>query len=96
MADDNSGDSKLRHRRCRRSGLRFDAEVGFDPGVVDYFAFTSTTTTRSGYQATRRNYAAVVPKGGLVYAICASATTADFDERRGELYERVIRTFVVN
>ena len=98
VADDNSGDSKLETPSMSQvRSLRFDAEgPGFDPGVVDYFAFTSTTTTRSGYQATRRNYAAVVPKGGLVYAICASATTADFDERRGELYERVIRTFVVN
>ena len=98
VADDNSGDSKLETPSMSQvRSLRFDAEgPGFDPGVVDYFAFTSTTTTRSGYQATRRNYAAVVPKGGLVYAICASATTADFDERRGALYERVIRTFVVN
>ena len=70
--------------------------VGAGAPLVDYFTFTSETTTRSGYLVTRRNYAAAANRGGAVYAIDASCTTADFDAKKAETYERVVRSFVVN
>mmetsp|Transcript_3943 Transcript_3943/g.17976 ORF Transcript_3943/g.17976 Transcript_3943/m.17976 type:complete len:80 (+) Transcript_3943:379-618(+) len=62
----------------------------------DYFTFTSETTTRSGYDVTRRHYAAAAVKGGLVYVLSASATTDGFDASRAELFERIVGSFVVN
>ena len=70
--------------------------MGAGAPLVDYFTFTSETTTRSGYLVTRRNYAAAANRGGAVYAIDASCTTADFDAKKAETYERVVRSFVVN
>ena len=56
VENDNSGDGKLETPPMR---LVKDLDIGvngFDS--YDYFTFTSETTTRSGYDVTRRHYAA--------------------------------------
>ena len=107
VADDAGGDSKLEtpamrgvrtlgEERRGAEGAEGAEGVGAGAPLVDYFTFTSETTTRSGYLVTRRNYAAAANRGGAVYAIDASCTTADFDAKKAETYERVVRSFVVN
>ena len=100
VENDNSGDGKLEAPPMR---LVRDLDFGVpsDGGVrgfesYDYFTFTSETTTRSGYDVTRRHYAVAKVKGGLVYVLSASATTDGFDETRARLFERIVASFVVN
>ena len=56
-----------------------EASTSISPRAYDYFTFTSDTTTRSGYQVTRRNYAVAVQDrtSGLVYALVGRAARAD-------------------
>ncbi|ACO68023.1 predicted protein [Micromonas commoda] len=103
VENDNSGDGKLEAPPMR---LVKDLDFNGDPGsngvssrgfeTYDYFTFTSETTTRSGYDVTRRHYAVAKTKGGLVYVLSASATTDGFDETRARLFERIVASFVVN
>ena len=100
VENDNSGDGKLEAPPMRLV-RDLDFSVPSDGGVrgfesYDYFTFTSETTTRSGYDVTRRHYAAATVKGGLVYVLSASATTDGFDETRARLFERIVASFVVN
>ncbi len=100
VENDNSGDGKLEAPPMRLV-RDLDFSVPSNGGVrgfesYDYFTFTSETTTRSGYDVTRRHYAAAKVKGGLVYVLSASATTDGFDETRARLFERIVASFVVN
>ena len=100
VENDNSGDGKLEAPPMRLV-RDLDFSVPSDGGVrgfesYDYFTFTSETTTRSGYDVTRRHYAVAKVKGGLVYVLSASATTDGFDETRARLFERIVASFVVN
>lgn len=101
--NDNSGDSKLEVPSMR--GVK-TLDVGNDAApfvtdsrrrTYDYFTFTSNTTTRSGYEVARRNYAAVVsdPKTGLVYAMCCSTTTDGFSDQKAAMFRAMVRSFVV-
>ena len=104
MENDNSGDGKLEAPPMRLvkdldfSGVPGSNGVSNSRGfeTYDYFTFTSETTTRSGYDVTRRHYAVAKTKGGLVYVLSASATTDGFDETRARLFERIVASFVVN
>lgn len=99
--NDNSGDGKLEAPPMRLvEDLRFSSApelVGFgSESPYDYFTFSSETTTRSGYDVTRRHFAVATTKGGLVYTLSASVTTDGFDETRARLFERIVASFVVN
>lgn len=104
VENDNSGDGKLEAPPMRLvkdldfSGVPGSNGVSNSRGfeTYDYFTFTSETTTRSGYDVTRRHYAVAKTKGGLVYVLSASATTDGFDETRARLFERIVASFVVN
>ena len=102
VENDNSGDGKLEAPPMRLvKDLRFTSApelVGYESASspYDYFTFSSETTTRSGYDVTRRHFAAATLKGGLVYTLSASATTDGFDETRARLFERIVASFVVN
>jgi len=104
VENDNSGDGKLEAPPMRLvkdldfSGVPGSNGVSNSRGFesYDYFTFASETTTRSGYDVTRRHYAVAKTKGGLVYVLSASATTDGFDETRARLFERIVASFVVN
>ena len=102
VENDNSGDGKLEAPPMRLvKDLRFTSApelVGIEStsSPYDYFTFSSETTTRSGYDVTRRHFAVATTKGGLVYVLSASATTDGFDETRARLFERIVASFVVN
>ena len=102
VENDNSGDGKLEAPPMRLvKDLRFTSApelVGYESASspYDYFTFSSETTTRSGYDVTRRHFAAATTKGGSVYVLSASATTDGFDETRARLFERIVASFVVN
>ena len=104
VENDNSGDGKLEAPTMRLvkdldfSGVPGSNGVSNSRGFesYDYFTFASETTTRSGYDVTRRHYAVAKTKGGLVYVLSASATTDGFDETRARLFERIVASFVVN
>ena len=114
VENDNSGDSKLEVPSMRNvktldvgvggGGGDGDGDGGGadtradSASTYDYFTFTSDTTTRSGYQVTRRNFAAVKvdARTGLIYALCCSTTTDGFDERKAAMFTDMVRSFVVN
>lgn len=56
-------------------------------------AFTSTTTTRSGYDVKRKNVAVAAVRNSLVYALCASARGDQYDTDKGRLLARIVESF---
>ena len=80
--------------RFTRPRARERRRVGVS-SPYDYFTFSSETTTRSGYERTRR-HSQLHETPGLVYVLSASATTDGFDETRARLFERIVASFVVN
>ncbi|GAX77646.1 hypothetical protein CEUSTIGMA_g5089.t1 [Chlamydomonas eustigma] len=58
-----------------------------------YLTFPSETTTRSGYDVKRKNFAVAVLSGGQLYVCAASARIDQFDKSKEELLRHIVQSF---
>eukprot|EP00887_Chlorella_sp_A99_P008062 scaffold12.g8062.t1 len=64
-----------------------------DGMVYVYLAFPSSTTTRSGYDIRRKNYAVATVRRGTAYVLGASARRDKFDADKEELLKHIVASF---
>ncbi|PRW57552.1 hydrolase [Chlorella sorokiniana] len=64
-----------------------------DGKVYTYIAFTSETTTRSGYQVRRKNLAVAAVRKGSLYVLGCSARSDQFDKEKEAAFETVVQSF---
>ncbi|KAK9816416.1 hypothetical protein WJX72_000023 [[Myrmecia] bisecta] len=58
-----------------------------------YITFPSNTTTRSGYEIRRKNFAVAAAKRGMVYSLVASARSDQYNDEKAKMMRRIIDSF---
>lgn len=58
-----------------------------------YLAFTSQTTTRSGYDIRRKNFAVAAVRRGDVYCVSASARSDQYNKEKEALLVQIVQSF---
>ncbi|KAI7844586.1 hypothetical protein COHA_001826 [Chlorella ohadii] len=64
-----------------------------DGKVYTYIAFTSETTTRSGYQVRRKNLAVAAARKGNLFVLGCSARSDQFDKEKEAAFETIVQSF---